>query len=282
MKDPNDIFILLQQRKFLEIIGILKDNKVFNELLNDFVFKTVFFQNFINELFNESALEIEYPAFLYHCHSSNEYVFKFSEEDEEKVLMFLIDNTKKYLYAIKLPYYSTSIEIINEYKAKMSVEAEKAAIIAKKEKDFEIVEKYSNNTESLLKSIFNSPQEKEFYLACTSVFKNYIVLPNVSLTTIFNATVVKKKFSKYFDFYLKSSIDFVLVEDKTFIPILFFELDSKGYHSDKKAKFRDEIKDILLTELGHDLIRMTKKTGKEGVHEYFDFLEAIKEERGIE
>jgi lysophospholipid acyltransferase (LPLAT)-like uncharacterized protein len=60
----------------------------------------------------------------------------------------------------------------------------------------------------------------------------------------------------------------------------FFELDSKTFH-DKNTNSRDAIKNELFEKLGYDLIRLTKKTGKEGIEEYIAFLELIKNEKNI-
>lgn len=271
----------LQQKEFNKIIDILKDNRIFNNLISDEIFKIIFFQNFTNELFNQEKLEVTYPAFLYQCHSSNDYIFEFNKEDEEKILLFLINKTRNYNYAKKLPQYSESILIIQDYNNKMQAESEKSANLAKKHRDLEIVEKYSKNKESLIKSIFNSPQEQDFYKACQKVFENHLILPNVSLSTLFNQNIVQEKYKSYFNYFLKSSIDCVVVDGETYIPILFFELDSKTYHLDDEAKLRDEIKNKLVTEFGSSLIRITRKTGKESVKEFINFLEVIKEEKRI-
>ncbi|MGV0940852.1 DUF2726 domain-containing protein [Empedobacter sp. ULE_I140] len=271
----------LQQKEFNKIIDILKDNRIFNNLISDEIFNIIFFQNFTTELFNQEELEVTYPAFLYQCHSSNDYIFEFNKEDEEKILIFLINKTRNYNYAKKLPQYSESILIIQDHNNKMQAESEKSAMLAKKHRDLEIVEKYSKNRESLIKSIFNSPQEKDFYKACQKVFENHLILPNVSLSTLFNQNIVQEKYKSYFNYFLKSSIDCVVVDGETYIPILFFELDSKTYHLDDEAKLRDEIKNKLVTEFGSSLIRITRKTGKESVKEFINFLEVIKEEKRI-
>lgn len=271
----------LQQNNFEKIIQIFKNNKIFNSLIEDEIFKLIFFQNFTNELFSQENLEISYPAFLYQCHISKDYVFELNQDDTEKVLRFLIDKTKFYDYAKLLPNYTESIKIIESHELNLKTQSEKSEKLAQKNRDFVIVEKYSNNTENIIKSIFNSPQEKQFYFACRNVFKNQLILPNVSLTNLFNQNVVRQKFPNFYDFYLKSSIDFVIIDEKTFIPFLFFELDSKTYHSNENSKKRDEIKDLLVTELGNTLIRVTKKTGTESTQEYEKFLEIVKEENNI-
>lgn len=274
------VLTYLQYQNFDKIIEVLRDNKIFDELMKDEIFKTVFFQNFTNELFSQEELQLSYPAFLLNCHDSNNYAFKLNETDEERILMFLFEKTKEVNYAKRLPKYEPAIEIVNKNIAKLKLESEQGLLRAQKQKDFNVVEQFANNTESLIKSIFNSPQEKELYLACQHIFPSYLILPNVSLTTIFNQNVVKNRFSNYFDFYLKSSIDIVIVDKETFIPFLFFELDSKTFHN-KDSNGRDAIKNELFEKLGYDLIRITKKTGKEGIEEYIALLKVIKKEKNI-
>lgn len=270
----------LQHQDFDKIIEVLRDNKIFDELMKDEIFKTVFFQNFTNELFSQEELQLAYPAFLLNCHDSKNYAFKLNETDEERILMFLFEKTEEVNYAKRLWKYNPAIEIVKKDIAKLKIESEQGLLRAQKQKDFNVVEQYANNTESLTKSIFNSPQEKEFYLACKQIFSSYLILPNVSLTTIFNQNVIRNRFSIYFDFYLKSSIDIVIVDKETFIPFLFFELDSKTFHNEN-SNSRDAIKNELFEKLGYDLIRLTKKTGKEGIEEYIALLEVIKNEKNI-
>lgn len=274
------VLTFLQHKEFDKIIEVLRDNETFNILLEDEIFKSVFFQNFTNELFSQEDLQLSYPAFLLNCNDSKDYVFKLNETDERKVLHFLFEKTKEVNYAKRLPNYDPAIEVVNEHNSKLKIESEQGLIRAQKQKDFKVVEQFANNTQNLIKSIFNSPQEKELYFACKQVFPSHLILPNVSLTTIFNQNVVKKQFSKYFNFYLKSSVDIVVVDEETYIPILFFELDSKTFHDDSSST-RDNIKNELFRELGHDLIRVTKRTGKEGIKEYILLLETLKKEKNI-
>lgn len=254
----DNVLTFLQYKEFDRIIEVLRDNKTFNTLLEDEIFKTVFFQNFTNELFSQNDLQISYPAFLLNCHDSNNYVFKLNKIDEEKVLNFLFEKTREVNYAKRLPNHTQAIQVVNKHYLKLKTESEQGLIRAQKQRDFEVVEQFSNNTQNLIKSIFNSPQEKELYLACKQIFPFHLILPNVSLTTIFNQNVVKNQFSKYFDFYLRSSVDIVIVDEETFIPILYFELDSKTFH-DENSSTRDNIKNELFRELGHDLIRVKKE-----------------------
>lgn len=270
----------LQKREFDKLIELLKDNHIFNDLLDDHIFKSIFSTHFITELLNNTD-DILYPAFLYNCHSSNQFSFLFDKTEEEIVLKFLIDKTKQYNFAKLLPEYETSKIIINNYEEELKINVEKGRKEAKKQQDFEVVEKYSNNTDNLLKSIFNSPQEKEFYIACKRVFTNHIILPNAAMSTLFNSTVVKEKYKSEFNYFLKATIDFTIVETVNFTPILFFELDSKRFHSTPETKKNDEIKNKLITELGKDLIRLTKRKGSESITEFTELLKNVKIDKNI-
>lgn len=270
----------LQHREFDKIIDVLRDNRTFNALLEDQIFKSVFFEYFTAELFDQENLPLSYPAFLLTCHDSVRYAFKLSDKDEEKVLSHLFENTKEVNYAKRLPHRQDAVDIVNQHLSEIKEKSEIGLKNAQKQQDLKVVEEYANNTHSIIKSIFNSPQEKEFYLACKYVFSSFLILPNTSLTSIFNQDVVKKRYPQILEFYLKSSVDMVIVDEETFIPTLFFELDSKSFHN-KDSETRDSIKDKLFTELGHDLIRITKRTGKEGINEYISLLEQIKKEKNI-
>ncbi len=69
----------LRQKNFKYIIDVLKDNKTFDTLISDEIFKHIFFQNFTNVLFNQENLELTYPAFLYQCHISKNYILQLIE-----------------------------------------------------------------------------------------------------------------------------------------------------------------------------------------------------------
>jgi hypothetical protein len=166
----DNVLTFLQHKEFDKIIEVLRDNETFNMLLEDEIFKIVFFQNFTNELFSQDDLQISYPAFLLNCHDSNNYVFKLNEIDEGKVLNFLFEKTKEVNYAKRLPNHAQAIEVVNKHYLKLKTESEQGLIRAQKQRDFEVIEQFSNNTQNLIKSIFNSLQEKELYLACKQIF----------------------------------------------------------------------------------------------------------------
>lgn len=269
----------LQTKNFDGLITLLTDNNLFNDLLEDPIFNSVFSQYIVSDFLKIDS--IKYSAFLYQCHCSLDYSFVLTKNIEEEVLKILIDQTGYYNYAIKLPNYKRSKEIIDAYKISLESNVAEGQKRSEKIKDFILTEKYSNNAYKTLKSIFNSPQEKEFYLASNNVFSDYLTLPNAAMSAIFDSSLIQKKYNIYFNFFLKSTIDFVIVETDNYTPVLFFELDSKSFHSDLRSKNNDNIKNILLTELGMDLIRVTKRNGREGIAEFIEFLKLIKDERNL-
>jgi hypothetical protein len=259
----------LVQKNHDGLFNLLKDDTIFNELIQDSIFTRIFFENF-DDLFNSENSEINI-AILYTFHKSKNYAFSLPNYEYEKVLKFLIDKTKKYEYAKLLPDYEISKVIIKDYQKEIKEKAEEDYKKIQKEKELEIVKLFSNNI-SITKSIFNSPQEQEFYLACKQVFDNEIILPNVSLTTIFNSEIVKEKYPNHFRYFLMASVDFIIVDPDTFIPFLFFELDSKTFHSTTSSIENDNNKNFLFEEFGKALIRITKNTNDQGKSDFISFL----------
>lgn len=109
------------------------------------------------------------------------------------------------------------------------------------------------------KSLFNSNQEVEFYLALKRVFDTYQVYPNVSLSSIINYDSIKNKLNNSEkDFFFKTSVDFVVFEPfRNYFPIYFFEIDS-DWHDLEKQKEKDKIKDKIFSISGQKLYRIRK------------------------
>lgn len=254
MREPALQF--LATKNYDSLFNLLKDNIVFNDLITDDIFKQIFSANFDDLFKSENSPEI-YIAILHNFHRSKDYIFSLSKTEEQKVLKFLIDRTKKYDYAKLLPNYEVSINIINKHESEIKRKAEEDYKKIQKQNTLNVVNLFSNNT-SIIKSIFNSPQEKEFYLACKRIFFNEIILPNVSLTTIFNSEIVKEKYPDHFLYFLMASVDFIIVDPETFIPFLFFELDSKTFHSSNSSIENDKTKNFLFKEFGKTLTRIMK------------------------
>lgn len=109
------------------------------------------------------------------------------------------------------------------------------------------------------KSLFNSIQEVEFYLALKRVFDTYQIYPNIGLSSILDFESVKDKLtSEERSFFFKSSVDFVVLEPfRNYFPIYFFEIDSV-WHDTEEQKRRDKMKDKIFSSCGQKLYRIRK------------------------
>lgn len=266
----------LAQKDYSNLFNLLKNNDIFNELMNDSIFKQIFSTNFDDLFHSENDPEI-HIGILYSFHISPNYKFELSKVEEEKVIKFLIDTTSNVKYAKLLPDYEPSKKIIFQYQEELRKKVRSNQKELERQNELKVVEQFSNNT-SIIKSIFNSPQEKEFYLACKQVFDKEIIIPNASLTTIFNSKVIKEKYPQYFNYFLSASVDFIIVNPDTFIPTLFFELDSKTFHSKSKSMENDRTKNYLFNEFGKSLIRIEKNNLNQGIEEFTLFLRKKKAE----
>lgn len=272
------ILQLLKDRDFDQLFDLLKNDRIFNNLASDPVFKSVFGTYFIDELLTSFPDDLKYPTFLFHAHKSSDYKYVLQDDELDKILQHLIIKTGEYKYAKELPNFEPSKKIISDYNDTINREAELGVRNAEKRKDLDLVELYSQNKDLIKKSIFNSEQEKQFYLASLEVFTEYLVLPNVSLTTLFNSRFVFDKYPDYFNYYLKANVDFVIVEKENFVPLYFFELDSLTFHEQEVDKMRDEIKNILITDFGGNLNRITRRLNSQGFAEFRDYLMIFKED----
>ncbi len=269
---------LLKDRDFDQLFSLLKNDRIFNNLTSDPVFKSVFGTYFIDELLTSFPGDLKYPTFLFHAHKSPDYKYVLQAEEFDKILQHLIIKTGEYKYAKELPDFELSKKIISDYNETITREAELGARNAEKRKDLDLVELYSQDKDLIKKSIFNSEQEKQFYLASLEVFPEYLVLPNVSLTTLFNSRFVLDKYPNYFNYYLKANVDFVIVEKQNFVPLYFFELDSATFHGQEMDTMRDEIKNILITDFGGNLNRITRRLNSQGFNEFRDYLKIFRED----
>lgn len=272
----DQILQLLKDKDFDELFKLLKNNRLFNDLANDPIFTSIFGTFFIDELLTTYPDDLKYPTFLFHAHKSSEYRYELQNEELEKILKHLITKTGEYVYAKELPDFTISKRIISQYKSTINRKAEQGSHNADMRKDLDFINIYSQDKSLIKKSIFNSEQEKQFYLACIEVFPEFLILPNVSLTTLFNSKFVRHKYPEYFNYYLKSNVDFVIVEKENFLPLHFFELDSATFHTRDTDKRRDEIKNILIAEFGGNLHRIRRRSNNQGIVEFKDFLTMFK------
>jgi hypothetical protein len=120
------------------------------------------------------------------------------------------------------------------------------------------------------KEIFNSPQEKELFLAAKKVLPNSILLPNIALSTIINVRVCDYLEFKTASYFYKATLDMCIVNPNTFYPELFIELDSSWHEMPKNIE-NDKMKDEIFKVAGLQLHRLTKKTNK-NMTEIFELI----------
>jgi very-short-patch-repair endonuclease len=122
------------------------------------------------------------------------------------------------------------------------------------------------------KDIFNgSPQEKELYLAAKNILTDSILLPNTALSTIIDSKVCKFLDNATANFFYKSTLDLCIVNQTTFRPELFIELDS-SWHDKPKNSENDRMKNEIFQKAGLKLHRIRKKENKEMIEIFELFI----------
>lgn len=111
------------------------------------------------------------------------------------------------------------------------------------------------------KSIFNSPQEEELYLASKRILNNEIILPNIALSSIIDSKIVELLENKTKTFFFQSTLDLCIVDIETFKPKFFIELDS-SWHDKPKQIENDKMKNEIFEKAGMELHRLRKKENK--------------------
>ena len=121
------------------------------------------------------------------------------------------------------------------------------------------------------KEIFNSPQEKELYLAAIKILPSEIVLPNVALSTIINSKVCKLLDRSIGSFFYKSTLDLCIINNQTYMPEIFIELDS-SWHDKPRNALNDAMKNEIFIKAGLKLHRLRKKENKNMVEIFKLFI----------
>ena len=152
-----------------------------------------------------------------------------NDQQKEAIIIAIVNGKKDnisycYLYAKNYPNNEICNRLILEYEKNLPKELNHSQIhdlIVYENK--EIVESHDYR-----KPLFNSLQEVEFFLALKRVFDSYQIYPNVGLSCILDFEKIKNSLTtKEKDFFLKTSIDFAVLEPfRNYFPIYFFELDS--------------------------------------------------------
>jgi hypothetical protein len=109
---------------------------------------------------------------------------------------------------------------------------------------------------SAVKPLFNSQREFTIYQVMTQLCPNHLVFPNCALQSIVSFDRIKDLVSEdEFSYYLKASVDIVLVSTTTYLPMLAIEVDSVWHDTEKQQK-NDKKKDSLFAAAGIPFMRL--------------------------
>lgn len=109
---------------------------------------------------------------------------------------------------------------------------------------------------SAMKQVFNSQREYTIYQCMVQLCPNHLVFPNSSLQSIMSYEKLKPLIpDDEFGYYLRASVDLVVVNSTNYLPMLAFEIDSPWHDTDKQQE-RDEKKDRIFAAAGIPFMRL--------------------------
>lgn len=250
--------IFLQTKEWLKLNELLSDENNCKELASDPIF-SIFETNLINEVIryeNDGDENLSTVLARIFQLSQNLNILKLSNSCVIELAEYLFEKHPSEQYAKVL---TENIDAQNFLKRKSIERTEKI-----KET---ILASYLNikigepGELDFSKSIFNSPQEQELYLASKRILKNEILLPNIALSTIINSKIMEVLEQRAKSFFLKSTLDLCIVDSQTFKPKFFIELDS-SWHDIPKQIENDRMKDEIFQKAGMILHRLRKIENK--------------------
>jgi len=266
MNPAEDCLQYLEGKEWTELHKVLSNDDNASILADHPTF-SVFESVFIDEIKrheNESNDDLYLVAKrIFEIHKSQNSKFKLAEKAQEKLTKYLFDKHPEVAYAIHLP----NDEKAKNFLIKDDEEAQKRIDNQRLSASLDI-----NVGESgclvFEKSIFNSPQEKELFLAAQNVLPDSILLPNTALSTIVSPKVCKLLSKEVADFFYKSTLDLCIVNSDNHMPELFIELDS-SWHDEPRQMEKDKMKDEIFKVAGLTLERLRKIENK-GMIEIFE------------
>ena len=109
---------------------------------------------------------------------------------------------------------------------------------------------------SAVKQVFNSQREYGIYQVLVQLCPNHLVFPNSSLQSIMSFDRMKELVSEDdFGYYLRASVDIVVVSSTTYLPMLAIEVDSVWHDTERQQK-NDGKKDRLFAAAGIPFMRL--------------------------
>ena len=280
MINQENIYQFLQQENWTELIDIFYRNK--DIIKSDLMLKQASQTTIQVMVQKASTLEsekdfIENLGKLTLLNAGN--FIKLTPEQNETIIIALANGNKDnislaYSYAKNYPENEISKSIIENYHKEFPIEIYNSS----EERILTTENKLDENGIDARKSMFNSYQESEFFIALKRVFDTYQVYPNVALSNVIQYELLKDKLTQSErNFFFKSSIDFAVFEPfKNYYPIYFFELDSV-YHDTKEQIEKDKIKDKIFSLSNCKLYRIRKRDKTVGETEFEEIIREIRE-----
>lgn len=261
MINQEEIYKLLQNENWKSLIDVFYKRK---DLIKDDLLLTQSLEMTLTVI-TQKAIEFEdAPEFIDNLESilllkAGRFI-ALKPEQEEAIVLAIVNGKKSNLsycfqYAKLYPDNKMCKEIIAKYEKDLPQKINHTQTQNLTITENKIIEEQND----FRKSLFNSLQEVEFYLALKRVFDTYQVYPNVGLSSILNFDELQESLSvKERDFFFKSSVDFVVFEPfRNYFPIYFFEIDSV-WHDSEEQKEKDKIKDKIFSVGGQKLYRIRK------------------------
>jgi len=114
----------------------------------------------------------------------------------------------------------------------------------------------SAGSRDVIKPVFNSQNEYRFYSEFVHLFPHHMVVPNMSLQSVFKYDGIKGLLSSEdFRYYLMAQVDICIISLKDFRPRYAFEIDSV-FHDSEAQMVKDDRKDRIFRVGGVPFIRM--------------------------
>ncbi|WP_157501263.1 DUF2726 domain-containing protein [Echinicola vietnamensis] len=253
----------LQNKNWTQLNTLLSDNQNSLELAESPTFNI--FENILVDEIKRYESEVDdgnnelfiVVARIFQIHEHKESSFEMSASGEKKIARYLFDKNPQVNYAEVLTDDIDAQEFLKNHQNKVKSIIDTTRISANLN-----VKVGEYNDLVFDKEIFNSPQEKELFIAARKVLPDSILLPNTALSTIIDSKICKILDPQTATFFYKSTLDLCIVNSQTFYPELFIELDS-SWHDIPKNNQNDIKKDKIFKKAGLKLYRLRKKENKD-------------------
>ena len=276
--DQEEIYEFLKNENWKELLSFIWSNS--DLIKSDEIIKHAIV-TCENTFFSNISIEERKTSFInnlatFHAlHDSGKY--ELSEVNYKNTILKLValwkvnDLKEAYKFAKELPENELCKQIIKEYEDSLP----KYVSHSQTEK-IQLTKNRNIADIDARISLFKSNQEREFFYAVRESFPNYMVYPNVALSSILNFEKVKLNLSeKEKEYFFRAIIDCVVFDDQNqlLLPIFFYELDSI-YHDTEKQKKKDLMKDKILASAGQELLRIRKLSNESNRK---NFIKLVKE-----